>query len=1068
MDKKTRNNIFIAGALVIGTMIVALPWKPAPPAGMPQGSPPPPTGELTGTVSDSLGNAIFEATVALFDAENLELIEHVETDAMGRFAFQEKPATMHVYAEPPQDQGLALTGQWVFDLEGAATETIDLTLDPGYPVAVHVKDEQGLPIANATVDAYDARADLRGNVALKARATTDAGGNASLLAPALAHISVHVEGQTYMPTWRFRQRIKPHGRSYEVVLREGVPISSRVRSQAFEPLEGIVVSAWAYNKGWHWSGYMETDEMGAFELIGGPKWTRIHAVDPDGEFVSSYRWYRTKSSSMPDIVLPDGNPLEVRCVDTGGSPVKSRVWFYSYEGRSWSWGGYTNNDGILHGIVSASHAIIARPLSKDYIGVNLWRQIYGEPVHTLEMKPARMVDVTVSNKLTGEPLGDIQVRGYVDNWVYVGRGYTGADGTLQMRMPTFGLGRFYVKDHAQDSLIKPGWYTMNLAEAGESVNLALDSLVEITGRIETLDGQPVPDDVMVTVWDADCWARTDHALASNGEYTVAVPARYHLRFRPVDSDSRFFPTYHWWNELPVSRVHGRDPARMTQGWFGDVQVKSLEASSPVPGVRIRGGYPGRVTDADGWAKHMLFRPVYTLRNYPPPVSSQNPNPIIPELARVYQMIEGDQTEESGGPLKPVKVFTEVGTIAHGMVKGPLPGGGVGPLPGVRVRAYGGRRPLGWTMTNAKGQFDVLAVQYTPEHKFKTSLIISPDRTRPYLPGYVPNLALTADLGAGETDNVGTVILDGAAFGEGTVVDAFGSPITDRTVFYYTRRWDKSPHWRLGGWRVQPDGTFRTKIAPKTWFRFLTRFWNNRWESKHFAKEYDFSLGESLDLGQVELGKAALIECRAVTSIADAGDNAAPVAQTFVEVIDEATGKVYDWGRTDGSGEIQLRAPSNTELRLRFSFWQWQWSTGGVGFDKVTSDFFEPQLSEKFTLTSEKTDFGDVFIISPGRHEVVEFLTYVFYAPNSAFVTGWSKRTIYDAALAAGLVAEPAGQELDTETAKDLIQVGTEMFVEVEDLCNELIGDTVVRDRAIELCHDVLNDLALLITSLEDK
>jgi len=1067
MRKKHKNGIILLGAIALATLIVAVPRKPASPAGVTL-DPPPPTGELIGTVNDSLGNPVFEATVALFDAESLALVEHVETDALGRFAFQTKPATLHVYAEPPQDQGLALTGQWVFDLEGAVTETVDLVLDPGYPVVVHVKDEQGQPLAGATVDAYDACADLMGNIALKMRTTTNGQGTATIFAPTLTHLAVRDDEHGFLPTWKFRQRIRPYGRSYDVVLCEGAPLTGRVRSLAFEPLEGIVVSAWAYNKGWHWSGYMETDAQGDFSLIGGTQWTRVHAVDPDGEFVSTYRWYRTQGGAMEDIVLPEGNPLEVRCVDPAGAPVKSRVWFYSYEGQSWSWGGYTADDGVLHGIVSASHAIMARPLSEDHIGINLWHQIYGEPVHTLEMKPARLVDVSVTNKLTGQPLEDVRVRGYVDDWVYVGQGYTTLDGALQLRMPTFGLGRFHVKDDAQDSLIKPGWYTLNLAESGETLNLALDSLVEITGRIETLDGEPVPDDVMVTAWDADCWAQTDQVLAVNGEYAVAVPAHYHLRFRPVDSDSRFFPTYHWWNELPASGVHARNPARLPKGWFGDVQVKSLETEAPVAGVVIAGGYPGRVTGEDGWAKHMLFRPVYTLRNYPPPVSSQNPNPIIPELARVYQTIEGDRTIESGGPLAPVEVFTEVGTIARGYLKGPKPEGGVGPLPGVQVRAYGGHRPLGWTMTDVHGKFNVLAVKYTPEHKFKTSLIVDPGPTRPYLPGYLGDLALTANLAAGETDNVGTLILDGAAFGHGKVVDAFGSPITDRTVFYYTRRWDEAPHWCLGGWRVDPDGTFRTKVAPKTWFRFLTRFWNNRWEAKHFAEEYDYTLGESLDLGEVEMGKAALVECRAVTSIADGTDSAAPVAQTYVEVFDDTTGKVYDWGRTDGSGEIQLRAPFNTPLRLRFSFWQWSWATMGVGFDKVTSDFFEPQTSEPFTLTAEKTDFGDVFIISPGRHEVIDLLTYIFYAPNSAFVTPWSKRTIYEAALAAGLLAEPAGEKLDTDVAKGLIRVGTELFVDVEGLCNDLINDPAVRDAAVDHCHEVLNDLALLLTSLEDK
>ena len=156
------------------------------------------------------------------------------------------------------------------------------------------------------------------------------------------------------------------------------------------------------------------------------------------------------------------------------------------------------------------------------------------------------------------------------------------------------------------------------------------------------------------------------------------------------------------------------------------------------------------------------------------------------------------------------------------------------------------------------------------------------------------------------------------------------------------------------------------------------------------------------------------------------------------------------------------------LRLRFSFWHWSYSIGGVGFDQVTSDFFMPQLSQPFTLTAEKTDFGDIYITSPLRSEMDEFQRFIHSQHHSAFAYGGAQRAIYDLAWSGGRVATPAGQKVNTEVAKALILAGIDIYTEVESMCNTLITDTAVRNEGLSLVHAVLNDLALLFDSLEDK
>lgn len=1054
--------VLLTGWLLQPSAVTATPTTPLTSLSPVQTSPS--VAPVIGHVRQASGAGISGMTIALFDASNQDLIETAVSDQTGQFVFVNRRPAMHIFAQPAAGQPLA--GQWLFDIDGSNPASLNLTIQKGFPVTVTAKRSDGSLVANAEVRVYDSRADLRGKIGIIAQLPTSANGQASFMAPLTAHIAVMAPAQNLVPRWRFNQRMQ-NTNNFNFVLGQGVALQGKVYGTNLQPLAGIAIAGWSWADGWHWSGHLSTDAAGGYAFVGGAQLTQVHATDPSGSHISNIRTYNSASGSIPDIIMPQGNPLRVVTLDAiTDAPVRSEIRFYSYENGTWSWGGYTNENGVYEGKVSASYAVTARPLSANHVGSHLWNRIYGDPEISLDMRSVRTMDIRVRGKSTGELLDNVEVRAYTDDWIYLGRSYTNEFGLASMRVPTTGLGRFFVLDTDKESMLRPGWHTANLAGPESLIELSLPMLTVVRGDVRDLGSNLLGEDVMVVAFDADTGSRTGMTIApaATGEYSIRVWERYHLTFSPANPRSRFFPTQHWWNEAPTnSNSHARNPARLPSGWWGDVQVKSYEDGGPVAGITISGGHPNRVTGTDGWAKDMLFRPVYSLRNAPPPVSRSSPNPIIPDINRPFVIIEQDRTQESGNPLPPFQVFNKLGTVATGRVVGPLPGGGVGPIAGVSIQAHGGRRLLGHTRTDRNGDFAVLGVKYDQANKFTTSIWAGPGDSQPYLPVGLNNLQLTADLATSQTQNVGTVSLPAAAFGSGTVVDPFSEPITNLTVFYHT--WYGGA--LIGSGRISSDGTYYTKLAPATRFEFLTRFWNNRWERKIFGKSYNFTVGQQIPLETVQMGKAAIAEIRTVAPVTDSVGYAAPIAGTFVQLINASTGQVYDWRRTDSSGEAQLRGPMGVSLKLRYSFWYYTYIIQGVGYDPVFSEFFKPQESVPFTLTQDLTDFGDVFMVTPMRTEMMELLRYLSTLPSSAFAFPSAQSILRGLATSGSRVATPAGANVLTSEAKAVIEAGIDLYNDLLTKCNDLISDPTARAEAISRVNAVLNDLALLYNSQED-
>jgi hypothetical protein len=651
--------------------------------------------------------------------------------------------------------------------------------------------------------------------------------------------------------------------------------------------------------------------------------------------------------------------------------------------------------------------------------------------------------------------------------IWLGGRRTNASGRSSIQVSTIGISTVRVWDRAHGSALERKHLAFNGDSDDEELVVTLGGNATVSGEIRDLDGDLIQVPMQVRTRSQAGW---QSVTTEDGTYTVPTGDRYHLHVRPVDPESTYFPSWHWHNVLPGDGVHSRGPVILTRGYHAEVQVVATDnGNAPVEGVRVFGGHPRQVSGSDGWVKTLL-PPVYRLRNYPPGVSASNPNPIIPDRFRAHTSIESDRTRASGGPLDPIEVFTQLGTIATGRITGPLPGGGTGPLAGMRVTTHGGRRHLGSATTNANGEFHVLGVKHDAEYGFKTSFIVRPRHEQPYLPDVLRNQTLTTSAGSG-TNPVGDIEISAAAYGSGVVVDPFGEPIDDRTVSFRARRKDRHPRWHIGRGRIDSStGEFLTKVATRTTLEFWTRFWNQGWYRKWFADERTFEVGEAVDLEDFQLGQAPIVEFRAMTSVASAGGNASPVPGAYVELIRISDGKVMDYGWTDAGGDLQLRGPENESLKLRYSFFVYSYWILGVPFDPVFSEEFEPQETDPFTLSGQGqvTNLGDFYILSPLTAQSLETLEVFQNIDASVYRFTSYKESFVNFAAAGGRTFTLATGMTDTAEAKAVLEDSQfyygRLLLFVEN--PNIVVDAAARAELSSTVSATLNDISLLIDSLE--
>jgi protocatechuate 3,4-dioxygenase beta subunit len=322
----------------------------------------PPSGAIAGVVADEAGEPVADATVALFDAADLRLVELTHTDAEGRFAFQQSPWTFHVFARPGGDPASATgrLGAWLLERERGLAWQLELTLPRGAAVTVRARDEDGRPVAGAEVRAYETRA---GGPAVVARAQTDADGVAEVLCPETAHLGVFGQRLGRLAAWRFDLRAAPEGQEIEVVLPRGHAVEGRVTDEVGAAIDDVLVSSWDERGAWQWNGYARTAEGGRFTLLVAAKGGLLRAVDRAQNFLPAERRVDPGETPFADLVLATGRRVDVRCTDATQASLPARVWIWDESAQAWGWGSATDADGLLRARTSGHHRFAAEPLS---------------------------------------------------------------------------------------------------------------------------------------------------------------------------------------------------------------------------------------------------------------------------------------------------------------------------------------------------------------------------------------------------------------------------------------------------------------------------------------------------------------------------------------------------------------------------------------------------------------------------------------------------------------------------------------------------------------------------------
>ena len=335
--------------------------------GLPGMSYEPPEGSLVGVVSDPEGNGLEDVPVALFDAESLALVEIAHTDPHGRFALQQAPESFHVCAYGDPARGWLPT--WSLDLERGPLFTMDLSLRRGRWLDVAVTDDDGEPLEGADVRVYGLD---RRDAEVVARTRTDATGHARVLAAETSHVGVFPPTVDELPAWAFFVETQPAGTDLALRLPRGRRLHGRVRAEDGEPVSGAIVSAWDRRETWQWNGYRRAAEDGAFAIYAGAGTTEVRALD----LAQDHLPVRMHAGPTPtlDLVMPEGVPVEVVCESSDGDPVPARVWVWSEESQTWSWGTPTGDDGriAVRGSAEGFDAV-AEPLSGLNEDPHAWR-----------------------------------------------------------------------------------------------------------------------------------------------------------------------------------------------------------------------------------------------------------------------------------------------------------------------------------------------------------------------------------------------------------------------------------------------------------------------------------------------------------------------------------------------------------------------------------------------------------------------------------------------------------------------------------------------------------------------
>ena len=316
-----------------------------------------PEGVIGGVVTDSSGDPVEGAPVALFDGHSNALLEITHSDREGRFGFQQDPGPHHLHAMAPLDSGLI--GAWSQD-RAAGQRQAQLTLPDAHVFKARVLDEAGQPITGAEVRVY-ARSKDDSGLGVLARGRTDADGQALLHAPAQAHVAAFSSDLRHRADWHFEQGFPTKDSTLSFTLHTAHPVRGTVVDEEGRPLRGILVNSWDNSE--HdpqWNGYQLTGPEGTFLFFGAGEGTLLRATDRLQEHLPAERTVHGTGDVV--LVLAAGERVPIRCRTAAGRSQTARIWSWSTSAQAWSWGTETNGAGRLEANLDPAGALVIEPL----------------------------------------------------------------------------------------------------------------------------------------------------------------------------------------------------------------------------------------------------------------------------------------------------------------------------------------------------------------------------------------------------------------------------------------------------------------------------------------------------------------------------------------------------------------------------------------------------------------------------------------------------------------------------------------------------------------------------------
>ena len=333
----------------------------------------PPQGTLPGRLQGPDGRPVRECRVALFDGTTRELLEVVHSDRHGRFAFRRTPASYHLFANPAPATGLI--GAWRLDGQAPQAEAIPIELERGRLATIEVRNEEGEPVPDVEVRAY--RIDPQPRLVVRSR--TDASGEARLVVPARAHLAALPGPGDLLAAWAFDRKSPESGTTHVLELRRGRSLEGRVVLDDGRTVDRAIVSSWDEEpQGWCWNGYTLTDETGTFRVPGRGAGTELRAVAPERVVLPARRVVRPEEARA-DLTLRHGLPLELFVADVAQRGRLARVWFWSEDANTWSWGERTDDEGRVLTTVSELFSVVADPVAEGALPSEAWDRVYEGP-----------------------------------------------------------------------------------------------------------------------------------------------------------------------------------------------------------------------------------------------------------------------------------------------------------------------------------------------------------------------------------------------------------------------------------------------------------------------------------------------------------------------------------------------------------------------------------------------------------------------------------------------------------------------------------------------------------------